>query len=92
VTEERQFTRAAGRLGIKQPPLCLQIWQLDQELGAVLFTRLMRGVDSPRLGLNSSTRHDKFGSRRKGERRMFKVGHATMFYTRLERSVWCDFT
>ncbi|MBW8834293.1 MAG: LysR family transcriptional regulator, partial [Burkholderia sp.] len=40
VAEEGQFTRAAARLHIQQPPLSQQI----QELGFALFVRQPRGV------------------------------------------------
>src|SRR5512145_1933546 len=44
VARAGSFTRAAATLGIQQPPLSLQVRDLERELGYPLLERLPRGV------------------------------------------------
>ncbi|SAK80561.1 LysR family transcriptional regulator [Caballeronia ptereochthonis] len=67
VAEERQFTRAAARLHMQQPPLSQQIQELEQELGFALFLRQPRGVELTAPG-------EAFAEHARGALRMLEQG------------------
>ncbi len=50
VAEERNFTRAAERLHMAQPPMTRQIQALEEDIGAPLFVRSARVVEPTEAG------------------------------------------
>jgi DNA-binding transcriptional LysR family regulator len=91
VAEDLHFTRAAKRLGIKQPPLSAQIRQLETEMGSPLFRRFGRGIEMTPAGklfyeearrILEQVDHAKQGAQRRarGEVGRMNVGFAGATY------------
>ena len=85
VAEELNFTRAAARVGIGQPPLSQQIKDLEAEIGAPLFRRLAQGAELTAagqafleqvLGVMPQVERAKLAARRaaRGEVGLLRVG------------------
>ncbi len=95
VANERNFTRAADRLHIAQPPLSRQIQQLESEIGADLIDRTSRPLGLTRAGrlfyeqaVQILSRVDEMRSMMSRalllERRRFAIGFvASTIYARL---------
>ncbi|RJT27914.1 LysR family transcriptional regulator [Buttiauxella izardii] len=51
VADAKSFTYAAEKLGIGQPPLSIQIRDLENEIGTKLFHRIARGIELTAAGM-----------------------------------------
>ncbi|BCG09245.1 LysR family transcriptional regulator [Buttiauxella agrestis] len=51
VADAKSFTYAAEKLGIGQPPLSIQIRDLENEVGTKLFHRIARGIELTAAGI-----------------------------------------
>lgn len=49
--EEKNLTKAAAKLGMSQPPLSMQIRDLEEEIGAQLFHRTAHGISLTEAGV-----------------------------------------
>jgi DNA-binding transcriptional LysR family regulator len=75
VAEELNFTRAAKRLHMTQPPLSLQIKQLEAQLQTLLFERSHQGVRLTAAGEALLVEADKlFAQERRARQLVSRVG------------------
>ncbi|GAC1565913.1 MAG: LysR substrate-binding domain-containing protein [Ktedonobacteraceae bacterium] len=103
VAQERSFRRAAERLAMAQPPLSLQVHDLEEELGVQLFDRTHRQIqltvagevfleDVLRLLAQLETAKERAKRASKGELGQLTIGYTSFVHCPLFREILQRYT